>query len=172
MPTVPPLPRQYSAQMVCPNGDRMVLHVHGVMERLEMYPRTRPAIIRIRRLDRGVEWSFSSQTNVYSEKVLPAASESSPPPVIESILDRDWKDDGTEMIDDRSCSRLVGRYRAALLGRDSYTVCYVDAQTGMRRRENSYDVNGELVATTDYLPGPPPASLFELPEGSKRGDQG
>jgi hypothetical protein len=158
--------------MSYPNGDRIVLHVHGVLERLEMYPRKRPAIITIRRPDLGVEWSFSLHTNIYSEKVLPPGSESTPPEILEGILDQDWSDDGTEMIDDRSCLRLVGRYRNALLGRDSHTVCYVDAQTGMRRRESCYDVIGELVATTDYLPAPPPLSHFELPEGCKRVDQG
>lgn len=42
----------------------------------------------------------------------------------------------------------------------------------MRRRMDSYDVKGELVATIDYLNakvGPPPRQVFEMPLGYKRG---
>ena len=173
MPTVPPLPKQYSAETVFSDGERVVLHVRGVMGRLEMYGKTGPAFISIRRPDKGVEWSLSPDTNAYSETVVPPESDSTllPPP------DQEWNEDGTEMIAGHQCLRFVGRYREALfrLNGDAAnkrqqprTVCYVDAQTGMRRREIHYDFNGELVATIDYLAGPPPASLFELPQGCKR----
>jgi hypothetical protein len=175
MPTVQPLPKQYSAETFFPNGDRWVLHAHGVMERFEMFPKTGPALISIRRPDKGVEWSLSPDTNAYSETVVPPESEFAPPPPLE------WNDDGTEMIAGHQCWRFVGRYREALFRlngeaankrQQARTVCYVDVQTGMRRREIHYDVNGELVATTDYWPDSPPANLFELPEGWKPGDPG
>src|SRR5262245_10547994 len=143
MPTVPPLPKQYSAETVFPNGDRWVLHVHGVMERFEMYPKTGHASTAIHRPDKGVKWSLSPDANTYSEEVVPRESECAPPP------EQEWNEDGTEMIAGRKCSRFVGRYREAIFRPNGdaankhqrpSTVCYVDAQSGMRRREIHYDV--------------------------------
>jgi len=169
MPTVPPLPKDYSAEMICPDGDRTVLYVRGVMERFEMYPKTRPPRIAIRRPDKGVEWSLLPHTNTYSETVLPSASEFRDiAATLGRMLEQEWKDDGTEMIAGRRCWKFVGWNREAIFSRDSHIVCYVDAQTGTRRRECHYDVSGELVATIDYLAGSPPRRLFELPEGCKR----
>jgi hypothetical protein len=71
MPAVPSLPGQYSAETVEPNGDRILLYVDGVKERLELHPRTGQPVIKIRRPDKGVEWSVSLDTNTFSEVKLP-----------------------------------------------------------------------------------------------------
>jgi hypothetical protein len=167
MKTIQPSPKQYSAETVCPNGERIVLHVHGVMERLELHRKTGPTRITIRRPDQGVEWSLSANANTCSEAALPSVSDPTPLPALEQLLAEEWTEDGTEMIAGRPCRRWVGRFREPQLGRGNRTVCYVDAETGLRRREDHFDDRGELVGTTNYSPDLPPASLFELPEGCR-----
>lgn len=172
MPTVPPLPKDYSAEMFCPNGDRLMrVYVRGLMERSEMSPKNRPPVVRIRRPDKGVVWSILPHANTYTEAVLPRTWEAEVAPLLEPFVREEWTEDGTEIIDNRKCWRYIGRYcEVLLLGQtaESHSVCYVDIQTGERRRECHYDRNGELVARIDYLAVSPPPTLFELPQGCIR----
>jgi hypothetical protein len=168
MPTLPPLPGQYSVQTVESNGDRIVLYVDGEKERLELHRRTRRPVIRIRRPDKGVEWSVSSDTNTFSEVKLPP-EDAELQSEIESMLCNEWDEDGTELIDGQPCARFVERSRHSPVGQPGgQAVCHVDVQTGMRRRDSYYAADGELVATVDYVVGSPPPGVFELPEGCKK----
>jgi hypothetical protein len=170
MPNLPPLPGQYSVQTVESNGDRILLFVDGEKERLELHPRTRRPVIQIRRPDKGVEWSVSPDTNVFSEVKLPPA-DAELQSEIQSMLsmEGEWDEDGTELIDGHLCTRFVERSRHSPVGQPcGHTVCQVDVQTGMRRRDSHYAADGELVATVDYVVGPPPPGVFELPEGCKK----
>ena len=169
MASLPPFPKRYTAEMVCSNGDRKMLYVDGFNMRMEEFPKTGAPTILISRMDKRVIWSLSTSTKTYSQTRLPDAMERAFNP--DTLYD--WTEDGMETIGGRRCRRFVGRYREARgpVG-DAHEVCIVDARTGMRRRRDSHDVNGKLVATIDYLNakvGPPPRQVFEMPEGYKRG---
>jgi hypothetical protein len=118
-----------------------------------------------------VEWSLSPHTNTYSEVKLPPEMDAALEQELDRFLSEEWNEDGTEMIDAHLCRRYVGRYREPgfKLAGEARTVCYIDTQTGLRRREYNYDAKGDLVATIDYSAGPPPRTVFELPAGCKRG---
>jgi hypothetical protein len=169
MSTLPPLPARYSAEVVRSDGDRTILYVDGWMRRLEIYPKTGHPTIVISRPDKGVIWSFTPHAKTYSQAKLPRGLERAFDP--DTLYD--WTEDGTEMIDGRRCRRFVGRYRepSGPIG-DAHEVCCVDSNTGMRRRVVSFDVNGDLALTIDYLNakvGRPSLAVFEMPEGYKRG---
>ncbi len=86
----------------------------------------------------------------------------------------EWSEEGTEIIDGRKCRRFVGRYldeHSQPIG-DAHEVRFIDAKTGLPRRELDFDMRGKLVTTTEYLNakiGPPPRHVFEIPKGYKRG---
>lgn len=168
MPTLPPLPKSYSAEMARSDGDRSLLFVDGWTRRLEFYPKSGQPSIVISRADKRVIWSLSLETKTYSETKMPAGMERAFNP--DTLYD--WCEDGVEMIDGRMCRRFVGRHREASgpIG-DAHEVCFVDADTGMRRRVLTFDVKGTLALTIDYLNakvGAPSPDLFEMPEGYKR----
>jgi outer membrane lipoprotein-sorting protein len=169
MHTLPPFPKRYTAEMVCSNGDRRMLYVDGLNMRMEEYPKTGDATILISRPDKHVIWSLSPNTKTYSQAKMPDGMERAFNP--DTLYD--WAEYGMETIDGRRCRRFVGRYKEARgpIG-DAHEVCFVDAKTGMRRRMDSYDMKGKLVATIDYLNakvGAPSWQVFEMPEGYKRG---
>jgi hypothetical protein len=169
MPALPPFPKSYTAEMVRSDGDRTMLYVDGWTRRLEMYPKVGQSSIIISRQDKRVIWSLSPDTKTYSQAKMPDGMERAFDP--DTLYD--WSEDGTEKIDGRRCRRFIGRYREARgpIG-DAHEVCFVEAKAGMRRRVDSYDMKGKLVATIDYLNakvGPPPRQVFEMPDGYKRG---
>jgi hypothetical protein len=146
-----------------------MLYVDGWTRRLEFYPKSGPHSVVISRADKRVIWSLSPDSKTFSQAKMPDGMERAFDP--DTLYD--WSEDGVEIIDGRRCWRFVGRYREARgpIG-DAHEVCFVDAKSGMRRRTDSYDTKGKLVATIDYLNvkiGPPPRQVFEMPEGYKRG---
>lgn len=168
MSPLPPFPESYTTEMVHSDGDRTLLYVDGWLRRLEMYPKGGRTSIIISRSDKRVIWSLTPDTKTYSQGKMPEGMERAFDP--DTLYD--WSEDGTETIDGRRCRRFVGRYRetGGRIG-DAHEVCFVDAKTGMRRRVDSYDGKGKLVATIDYLNakvGPPPRHVFEMPAGYKR----
>jgi hypothetical protein len=85
----------------------------------------------------------------------------------------EWTAKGHALIDGRRCIRFVGIYRDAKgpVGK-AREICYIDAKTGIRRREVSFDMKGKVALTIDCLNvtlGPPAPEVFRLPEGYKRG---
>jgi len=168
MASLPPFPKRYTAEMVCSNGDRKMLYVADLNMRMEGFPKIGAPTILISRGDKRVIWWLSPSTTTYSQTRMPDGMERAFNP--DTLYD--WTEDGMETIGGRRCRRFVGRYTEARgpIG-DAHEVCFVDATTGMRRRSYSYDVNGKLVATIDYLNakvGPPALQVFEMPEGYKR----
>lgn len=155
--------------MVCSNGDRKMLYVDGLKMRMEDHPKAGDETILISRPDRHVIWSLSPHTKTYSQAKMPDGMDCAFNP--DTLYD--WTEDGTETIDGRRCRRFIGRYLDARgpIG-EAQEVCFVEAKTGMRRRVDSYDMKGKLVATIDYLNasvGASPRQVFEMPEGYKRG---
>lgn len=154
--------------MVCSNGDRKVLYVDGLNMRMEEFPKAGAPTILISSADKRVIWLLSPSTKTYSQTRMRDGMERAFNP--DTLYD--WTENGTETIGGCRCRRFVGRYRSAQgpIG-DAHEVCFIDAKTGMRRRRDSYDVNGKLVATIDYLNakvGRPPRQVFEMPDGYKR----
>src|SRR5262245_52783817 len=169
MPSIPPLPKQFSAEMICSDGDRTMIYVDNWTRRLDMYPKTSHPRIVINHPDKEVIWSLTPHTKTYSQSKLPRGLERAFDP--DTLYD--WREEGTEIIDGRIHRRFVGRYRQTRtpIG-DAREVCFVDARTGMRRRVDSYDKRGKLVLTIDYRNakvGRPPRKVFDMPAGYKRG---
>jgi hypothetical protein len=141
----------------------------GRMLRVERHLATGQVSIFISRPDKSVIWQLTPESKTYSQTKIPDN--------FERILDPytlcDWTEDGAEIIDGRRCRRFVGRYLDALgpVG-SAHEVCFVDSETGVRRRAVTYDKNGKLALTVDCLNavvGPPPQTVFEMPEEYKRG---
>jgi hypothetical protein len=166
MSALPPLPGQFSAEVVRSDGDRTMVYVNGRIRRLEMSdPKTGVICIIIGRPDKGVLWSLTPHTKTYSQTKLPKRG-----PGFDPFDIYDWKEDGSAVIDGRKCRRFIGRLRDASVSEDAHEACFVDANTGMRRRMVGY-VKGKATLTIDYLSavvGPPPSKLFEMPKGHKR----
>ena len=168
MPTLPPLPKSYTAEVVRSDGDRMILYVDGWMRRVELYPKSGGPSIVISRPDKHVTWSLSPETKTYSQAKMPDGMERA----FDADTLYDWCEKGMEMIDGRRCRRFVGRYHEAVgpVGK-AHEVCFVDAKTCMPRRVVTHDAKGEIALTIDCVNakvGIPPRRVFELPEGYKR----
>ncbi len=166
---LPPLPPQFSAEIVRSDGDRTKVYLDGSMRRIEMYFQAGQSNIIITRPDKGLMWSLEPEAKTYSQSRLPKG--------LDRLLDPDtlceWTLDGTAVIDGHQCRRFVGRYRGQTgpIG-EAYELCFVDVKTQMRRRMVTFDLKGKRALTIDYLNsvvGPPPRAVFELPEGYKRG---
>jgi hypothetical protein len=159
----------FIAEMIRSDGDRTMLYVDGWMRRLERCPKSGRPSIFIWRPDKRVIWALAPDVKTYSQTKMPDDMERAFDP--DAVCD--WSENGTETIDGRKCRRFVGRYRkvSGPVG-DAHEVCFVDVETGMRRRVATYDARGELALTVDYLNakvGPPSRDVFEMPAGYKRG---
>jgi hypothetical protein len=110
--------------------------------------------------------SLDPDTKTYNQTKIPTR------PVFDPGTLYDWSEDGVEMIDGRECRKFVSRDPEASGPFDSEReVCFIDAKTGMRRREVTYNLEGNLALTIDYLNvkiGAPPKAVFKMPEGYKR----
>jgi hypothetical protein len=169
--TLPPMPRQYSARVVRSDGQWSMNYQDGRKDRIEVYNQTGLLHIIISRSDKGVIWMLDPNTMAYHQSKLSKGLEHAFSP--EMLFD--WVADGSEIIDRRRYQRFVGRLilKKGVLG-EIFELCFLDMKTGMRRRfvtvPNGTKRKPSMVV--DYLDvalGKPPRSLFELPNGYKRG---
>jgi hypothetical protein len=169
MPAIPPQPTQFAGEIVRSDGERSKVYVDGRMLRVERHLPAGQVSIIISRPDKRVIWALTPESKTYSQTKLPDNFER----IIDPLTLCDWTEDGAEVIDGRRCRRFVGRYVEALGPAGSaHEICFVDAETGVRRRMITYDKNGKLALTVDCLNavvGPPPRTVFEMPADYKRG---
>jgi hypothetical protein len=116
----------------------------------------------------GVIWSLTPESKTYSQTKFPDNYGR----FLDPRTRCDWTEEGIEIIEGRRCRRFVGHYLDALgpVG-SAHEICFIDAETGVHSRVVTYDKEGKLALTVDCLNavvGPPPRSVFEMPEGYKR----
>ena len=169
MPALPSFPKSYTVEIVRSDGARGIAYVDGWTQRLELYPERGQPTILICRQDKQLIWSLSPHTKTYSQTKIPGGLER----VVDPDSFFDWREDGSETIDGCRCLKFIG-----VLGQahkpvgSAHSVCFVDHNTGMRRRVIRYDITGKQALTTDFLKpriGPPPSDIFEVPADYKRG---
>ena len=101
---LPSLPKQFSAEIVRSDGDRIVVYIDAWMRRIDMYSKNGHSSIVITRPDKGVVWTLSAQDRTFYETKLPKAD-------LEALTDPDslceWVAEGDELIDGRKCLRFL-----------------------------------------------------------------
>ncbi len=148
---------------------RIQVFEDGAKTRTELHSPPGSTVVKIRRRDKGVEWSVFPDTNTYSTEKFPQESmPEGPDEYLENLMRQEWIPDGEERIDGKKCLKFIGRFLNSLLcNADGKTVCYVDIQSGHRLRELTYDKDENVTMTTHYSIGLPREDLFELPAGCK-----
>jgi outer membrane lipoprotein-sorting protein len=167
MSMLPPFPKSFTAEAVRSDQEgRLMIYVDGEKKRFVTYSKSGQTEIHISRpvnKHKIIIWKLDPKTKTYSQTKTSADVH-----VINPDTLYDWREDGVEMIGGRRCQKFIGKDPetcAPFL--DANEICFVDAKTGMRRRMVTYNLEGTLVLTVDYLNakiGSLPKSLFETKE--------
>lgn len=165
--TLPPMPKQFSAEIVRSDGNYSKIWIDGFRRRVETYNENGIQSIVISRPDKGVLWSFV----LPDYKVVQEFPLKSEP--IEGAFDPTtllkWTQEGIELVDGHECLRFIGRYNIPdVPAGDAYELAYIDLVTNMYRRKITYNKLGRQSLIVDYrsvILEPPDKLVFELPEG-------
>jgi hypothetical protein len=163
MPSLPPLPKRYSAEIVRSDGDGSRIFTDGIRQRVEVYDASGIRSIVIARPDRGVAWSLKRGTTVFFETPFSLK-------VAQRVLDPtsllDWEEEGTELIEGTECIRYRGRYKSSAGA--AYELCFVEPASGIRRRSVTFDMTGAQKLTVNWHSvnlESPDLEIFEIPQG-------
>ena len=160
---LPPHPEKYSAEIVRSDGLIKRVFVNEWMRRIES-----GGTITIFRPDKEVIWFLKPTEKLYNERKMRVKT-------VERVLNPeslcDWTNAGTEAINGRECHKFVGKYKFSADKQEAYEICYVEVDSGIRRREVTFNKNGKQVLVVDSLNvqiGPPDSKVFEVPKDYKK----
>ncbi|HEV2692995.1 MAG TPA: hypothetical protein VG347_08895 [Verrucomicrobiae bacterium] len=165
---LPPLPKSFKCELARSDEQvKMMNYVDGDKKRFEQVNKTGQLEIEIYRRDLSLIWELYPHAKTYFQSKLDLRK-----PVVNPDTFYDWKEEGFKMINKRKCQKFVGREPESRWPYDdAREICFVDVQTGMRRRAITFNPAGTQCLTVDWLNaevGSQPNAVFEIPPNFKR----
>ncbi|MEM7315563.1 MAG: hypothetical protein AAF497_20680, partial [Planctomycetota bacterium] len=159
----PDRPAGYFLEIEVSDGKVSREYVNGELQRIESY---RPGVelprLQIYRPDKGIGWTCSAGEKTLTQVSFSARLEAFADHLASKVV---WQNQGAETVDGIRCIRFVGKRRS---DGKLYEEVFIEVENGLPVRMVSYNLRGEVVATskrTGFDLRSPDLSLFEVPDG-------
>lgn len=158
---LPPLPKEASFTTTAPDGQSERLQSDGIRLRIDRFANGSFKETYIFRPDLDLIWIWAKGDSIAREMAMPEGYSLKAPDWADVV---EWQYECEEVQDGCVCKKFIGR--SSDMREEGYKLCWIHADSQLRKRTESYDGTGVLANWTewsDVVLGSPEMTVFEVP---------